>query len=55
VTLHRSHTDYVVTEHGSVRLTGLTLGERTAALISIAHPDFKDELTQKAREMGYLD
>ncbi|MDD2549068.1 MAG: acetyl-CoA hydrolase/transferase C-terminal domain-containing protein [Bacteroidales bacterium] len=53
VTLHRSHTDYVVTEHGAVRLTGLTVRERTNALISIAHPDFRAELTEKAQKMGY--
>lgn len=55
VTLHRSHTDYVVTEYGSVRLTGLTVRERTEALISIAHPDFREPLRKKAVETGYLD
>jgi acyl-CoA hydrolase len=54
VTLHRSHTDYVVTEHGSVRLTGLTVKERTKALISIAQPEFRAELTEKAEKMGYI-
>ncbi|MDR0667828.1 MAG: 4-hydroxybutyrate CoA-transferase [Prevotellaceae bacterium] len=55
VTLHRSHTDYVVTEYGSVRLTGLTVRERTQALISIAHPDFRESLRKKAVETGYID
>lgn len=55
VTLHRSNTDYVVTEHGSVRLTGLTIKERTQALISIAHPNFREELKRQAQEMGYID
>lgn len=54
VTLHRSHTDYIVTEWGSVRLTGLTIKERTRALISIAHPDFRESLTEQAIKMGYL-
>jgi Dehydrogenases with different specificities (related to short-chain alcohol dehydrogenases) len=54
VTLHRSHTDYVVTEWGSVRLTGLTVKERTKALISIAHPKFRDELTAQAEKLGYI-
>lgn len=54
VTLHRSHTDYVVTEWGHARLTGLTVRERTKVLISIAHPKFRDELTAKAKQMGYL-
>jgi acyl-CoA hydrolase len=53
VTLHRSHTDYVVTEWGSVRLTGRTVRERTHFLISIAHPDFRKSLQEKAEEMGY--
>ncbi len=54
VTLHRSNTDYVVTEHGVARLTGFTVKERTLALISIADPGFRDELSQKAKEMGYI-
>jgi acyl-CoA hydrolase len=55
VTLHRSNTDYIVTEFGSVRLTGLTIKERTLALISIAHPNFKKELLNQAVELGYID
>ncbi len=55
VTLHRSNTDYIVTEFGSVRLTGRTIKERTIALISIAHPDFRASLTEQARELGYID
>lgn len=55
VTLHRSHTDYVVTEYGSVRLTGLTVRERTQALISIAHPYFRESLSQQAVDLGYID
>lgn len=54
VTLHRSHTDYVVTEWGSVRLTGRTIRERTQLLISIAHPDFREELKAKAEKLGFL-
>lgn len=54
VTLHRSNTDYIVTEHGIARLTGLTIKERTIALINIAHPDFREDLKQKAQDMGYL-
>ena len=54
VTLHRSHTDYVVTEWGSARLTGLTVRERTRALIAIAHPDFREQLTAQAHELGFL-
>jgi acyl-CoA hydrolase len=54
VTLHRSNTDYIVTEYGSVRLTGRTVRERTELLISIAHPDFREELRKQAEEIGYL-
>lgn len=55
VTLHRSNTDYIVTEYGAVRLTGLTVKERTHALISVAHPNFREKLEKQAREMGYID
>lgn len=54
VTLHRSNTDWVVTEYGAVRLRGLTVRERAAALISIAHPDFRAELTTQAIEYGFI-
>ena len=54
VTLHRSNTDYIVTEFGSVRLTGRTVRERTELLISVAHPDFREELRKQAEEIGYL-
>ncbi len=54
VTLHRSNTDYIVTEWGSVRLTGRTIKERTLALISIAHPDFRNVLKEQAQRLGYL-
>lgn len=54
VTLHRSHTDWVVTEWGSVQLTGRTIRERTKALISIAHPDFREELTNHAIRLGFI-
>lgn len=54
VTLHRSHTDWVVTEWGSVRLTGRTVRERTKMLISIAHPDFREGLTREAEQLGFI-
>lgn len=54
VTLHRSNTDYVVTEFGAVRLLGLTVKERTLALISVAHPKFREELTQQAYDLGFI-
>jgi 4-hydroxybutyrate CoA-transferase len=40
----RGHVHWIVTEYGAVNLFGLALRERAAALISIAHPDFRAEL-----------
>ena len=54
VTLHRSHVDHVVTEHGVARLRGRTVRERTRELIAVAHPDFRADLTARAQGLGYL-
>jgi acyl-CoA hydrolase len=35
-------------------LRGRSIRERTKALIQIAHPKFRDDLEQSARELGYL-
>ena len=51
VTDTRSNTHYVVTEYGIVNLKGLYAWERAEALISIAHPDFRDELIAEAEKM----
>jgi 4-hydroxybutyrate CoA-transferase len=40
----RGHVHYVVTEYGSVNLFGLNLEQRAKALISIAHPDHRENL-----------
>jgi len=48
VTVPRSLTNYLATEYGIVNLKGLSTWERTEALISIAHPDFRDELIKQA-------
>ena len=47
----RSCTQYVVTEYGMVNLKGLSTWERAEALISIAHPDFREELIAEAEKM----
>jgi acyl-CoA hydrolase len=48
VTTTRAHVHYVVTEYGTVDLFGKNLKQRAKALISIAHPDFKEELEREA-------
>jgi len=50
----RSDTEYVVTEYGVADLRGKSTSERAPALISIAHPKFRDELSRGARKAGYL-
>jgi acyl-CoA hydrolase len=56
VTTARSEVDVIVTEFGAAELKGQTLGERARRLISIAHPDFREELDRAAhviRQRGY--
>ncbi|HPS76169.1 MAG TPA: acetyl-CoA hydrolase/transferase C-terminal domain-containing protein [Oscillospiraceae bacterium] len=48
VTSPRSQAYYIATEYGCVNLAGKSTWERAAALISIAHPDFRDELIRAA-------
>jgi acetyl-CoA hydrolase len=54
ITTSRNHVHHVVTEYGMVDLYGKSIRQRTQLLISIAHPDFRDELTYQARELHYL-
>jgi 4-hydroxybutyrate CoA-transferase len=50
----RSHVHFVATEFGMVDLYGKTVRQRSKELISIAHPQFREELTAKAKELYYL-
>jgi RimJ/RimL family protein N-acetyltransferase len=54
VVLPRGEVQYVVTEYGSVNLFGKSIQERAIALISIAHPQFRDMLFDQAKELGLL-
>jgi acyl-CoA hydrolase/GNAT superfamily N-acetyltransferase len=54
VVVPRGDVQYVVTEYGVVNLFGKSLQERAIAMISIAHPNFRDELFFQAKEMGLL-
>ena len=51
VTTPRSQAHYFVTEWGKVNLAGCSTWERTERLISIAYPDFRDELIRQAEQM----
>lgn len=50
----RADVHYVVTEFGIAQLFGRTLKERVRALINIAHPDFRAQLEEEAREFPWL-
>ncbi len=52
VTDPRTQTHYIVTEYGKVNLMGRTTWERAEMLISVAHPDFRDELIAAAEKQG---
>jgi acyl-CoA hydrolase len=54
VTTFKNIVDRVVTEHGVAELRGSSIRERTRRLIEIAHPKFRDELTGRAGELGYM-
>ena len=54
VTHQRNYIDFIITEYGAVRLKGTSVRERVNALISIAHPDDRAELTKAARELHYI-
>jgi acyl-CoA hydrolase len=50
VTTPRTDMMFVVTEYGIVNLKGKSVPERALALISLAHPDYREELTRQAYE-----
>ncbi|MFO7968927.1 MAG: acetyl-CoA hydrolase/transferase family protein [Bacillota bacterium] len=54
VSLSRNDVDYVVTEYGIASLRGKNIRERAKALISIAHPKFRDDLYKEAIKEGFL-
>ncbi|SDY91822.1 Acyl-CoA hydrolase [Proteiniborus ethanoligenes] len=51
VSLSRNDVDFVVTEYGVASLRGTSIRDRVKALIDIAHPDFRDELREEAKEL----
>ncbi len=54
VVTSRAHVRTVVTEYGVAELFGRSVRERAAALISIAHPDFRDGLAREARRLYHV-
>ena len=52
VTDTRANTHFLVTEFGIVNVKGLSTWEKAEAIISIAHPDFRDELIAEAEKMN---
>lgn len=54
VTTPRSEVQYVATEYGCVNLKIRNMSDRVRAMISLAHPDFRDQLTQEAKDCGLI-
>ena len=54
VTTPRADVQYVVTEYGCVNLKHLTMDDRARAIINLAHPDFRDELAEQAKQLHIL-
>jgi itaconate CoA-transferase len=54
VTTPRIDTQYIVTEFGAVNLKGRSSTERAQALIGLAHPEFRDELTAAAKKLNLI-
>ena len=54
MTTSKNDVDHVVTEYGVAKLRGKTARQRAQNLISIAHPDFRAELTEAARKMNRI-
>lgn len=52
VTDTRANVHYFVTEYGIVNLKGLSTWQKAEAIISVAHPDFRDELIAEAEKMN---
>jgi acyl-CoA hydrolase len=48
VTTPRFVPDWIVTEYGAAALRGRSARERAAALLAVAHPDFREELARAA-------
>ncbi|MEN9983770.1 MAG: hypothetical protein RI918_1739, partial [Pseudomonadota bacterium] len=54
VSTSKNEVNYVVTEYGVARLDGKSIKQRALELISIAHPNFRPELTEAAKKMKLI-
>lgn len=54
VSLSRNDLDWLVTEYGAVNLRGTSIAERAKLIISVAHPDFREQLTKEAIALGII-
>lgn len=54
VTASRQDVQFIATEYGCVNLKPLTMDERARALISLADPDFREELTDQAKKLHII-
>jgi 4-hydroxybutyrate CoA-transferase len=55
VVTSRGHAHWIVTEYGAVNLWGKSLRRRAELLISIAHPDFRSQLSREISEIRHFD
>ena len=54
VSVSRNDVDTIVTEYGVAQLAGLSVAQRVRAMVSVAHPEFREMLLEQARGAGYL-
>jgi 4-hydroxybutyrate CoA-transferase len=54
ITTSRNDVEWIVTEYGAAKLTNKSLSWRAKNLIALAHPDFRDELTFKAKKLAWI-
>jgi itaconate CoA-transferase len=54
VTTPRQEVHYLASEYGCALIKGKSVPERAKAIIGLAHPKYRDWLTEEARKLGYL-
>lgn len=55
IVIPKGYVSHVVSEFGMVNLFGKNIEERAMAMISLAHPDYRDELFHDAQKAGLID